>query len=551
MRRGVDELASERFDVAIVGGGIHGAWIALRAAGAGYRVALVEKHDFGAATSANSLKILHGGLRYLQHLDFGRMRASIRARRELARYTPRLVRPLPCLMPLRVTGVRSPWVLGPALAANDLISWDRNAGLDPAVRLPRGKLVGRRACRAQLGRLAESSAAAGALWWDAVALDTGRLTLEPVLAAAAAGAVVANRVEAVGLLTQRGAVAGLAAVDRVSGRALEIRSAVVVDAAGPWAGRLSAASGLPTGFLPPAWIGALNLVLRRGLGLDSAIALTAASKAAGGSALLRRSAREIFVVPWRGVTMIGTDYFPADDRAAAEVGPPRGAANAFIEAIDRIAPRAQVTAADVALVHWGLLPLADAADPLPSKSAVLASGRHETGADGLVVVIGEKLTSAPVLAERVLRRIGQSVPLPERASARPSTASGAADASVRAADAPACAADPAVAERLIARYGARAREVAAHADARPALLRRVHASAEVLGVEIVHAIREESALGLDDIVLRRVGLGETGHPGTDVLRGCAELVAAERGDDPAGSAAAVAAIEAWFARGRG
>jgi len=123
MRRDLDALAAQVFDIVVVGGGIHGAWIAWRAAREGYRVALIEKHDFGGATSANSLKILHGGLRYLQHLDFGRMRSSIRARREFGRRAPHLVQPLPCLMPLRRVGLRSPWVLGPALLANDVISW--------------------------------------------------------------------------------------------------------------------------------------------------------------------------------------------------------------------------------------------------------------------------------------------------------------------------------------------------------------------------------------------------------------------------------------------
>src|SRR5690606_17465989 len=127
--RDLDVLGAREFDVAVVGGGMHGAWIARRAAEAGYRTALVERGDFGGATSANSLKILHGGLRYLQDLSFRRMRSSIRARREFARLAPELVQPLPCVMPLRGVGLKSPWVLAPALLANDLIASDRNAGV--------------------------------------------------------------------------------------------------------------------------------------------------------------------------------------------------------------------------------------------------------------------------------------------------------------------------------------------------------------------------------------------------------------------------------------
>src|SRR5690349_14384800 len=106
MRRDIDALSGQRFDVAVVGGGIHGAWIALRAARAGHSVALLERGDFGGGTSANSLKILHGGLRYLQHLDLRRMRSSIEARREHARWMPHLFQPLPCVMPLEASGLR-------------------------------------------------------------------------------------------------------------------------------------------------------------------------------------------------------------------------------------------------------------------------------------------------------------------------------------------------------------------------------------------------------------------------------------------------------------
>ncbi len=162
MRRDTSRLESQLFDIAIVGGGMHGAWLALRAAQAGISVALVERDDFGAATSTNSLNILHGGLRYLQHLDFARMRSSIRARREFCRLFPHLVRPLQCVMPLRAAGVRSPWTLGPALLLNDLISADRNADVDEAARLPTGRLLSGAACRERIAPLATTNAVSGA-----------------------------------------------------------------------------------------------------------------------------------------------------------------------------------------------------------------------------------------------------------------------------------------------------------------------------------------------------------------------------------------------------
>src|SRR5690606_1899801 len=191
---------------------MHGAWIARRAAEAGYRTALVERGEFGGATSANSLKILHGGLRYLQDLSLRRMRASIRARREFARLAPELVQPLPCVMPLKSVGLKSPWVLAPALLANDLLSSDRNAGVAAEAQLPRGSLIGGRKCRELVAPLVDAHPVAGAMWWDALALDTAALTAAPLRAAVDARAVVASRLAARGLRVR------LRAVRRIAGR---------------------------------------------------------------------------------------------------------------------------------------------------------------------------------------------------------------------------------------------------------------------------------------------------------------------------------------------
>ncbi|GAB4332608.1 MAG: hypothetical protein Kow0089_00580 [Desulfobulbaceae bacterium] len=142
------ELWSEAvLDVLVVGAGIHGAAIAFHAARAGYRVALVDKGDFSSATSANSLKILHGGFRYLQHGNLKRMRHSIVSRREMMQLAPWLVRPLPCLMPLYGGGItRNRTLLTGALWVNHWIGRDRNRGLDPALHLPRGEVLGPEAC---------------------------------------------------------------------------------------------------------------------------------------------------------------------------------------------------------------------------------------------------------------------------------------------------------------------------------------------------------------------------------------------------------------------
>ena len=404
MRRDPSLLTNGAFDIVVIGGGMHGAWIAYRGATAGYRVALVERDDFGGATSANSLSILHGGLRYLQHLDFSRMRNSIRSRREFARLAPHLVQPLPCIMPLQSSGVRSPWILGPALLVNDIVSADRNRLVVNPARLPTGRLLSSRACRARIAPLADTSASAGALWWDYLSLDTARLNLEVVLAAAKAGAVIANRVEATAYLTSDRTIRGVIARDRNTSQELEIRASVVVNAAGPWAADIADASGLPSAYQPKSWVGAMNVVLKPSPALADAVALSTATRSPDGAALLGRTTRELFFVPRHGAMNVGTEYTPVASVTTGIAGPPPSAVGEFVAEIARIAPRTDARIANVVAVHWGLLPAEDLTPLIPRKAPIVASGRREVGVDGLVVVIGEKLTSAPAVSLEVLAR---------------------------------------------------------------------------------------------------------------------------------------------------
>ena len=546
MRREPRALEQGTFDTLVIGAGIHGAWIALRAARAGLRVALVERRDFGSGASANSLRILHGGLRYLQHLDLPRMRRSIAARRAFARESPHLVQPLACLLPLHGAGVRSPWLLGPALFANDVVAWDRNAGVVPTARLPRGRLLGRAESRRRLAALVDVRPSAGALWWDAVTTDSARLALEPVLAAAESGAVVANRVSVDALRTTGRRVCGAHAMDGVSGRSLEIRAHTVVDATGPGAGRAAVAAGLPAPYRPLRWVGGLNLVVGRPLALECAVALGAATRRADGSARVRRAGRELFFLPYGGITLVGTDYLAvgADD---ADPPLPSHLVERFLDEVGGVAPKARLTAADVVSTHWGLLPAEDRAPEVPRKSPVLAAGRAECGAAGLVVAIGEKLTSAPELSTRVLDRVRRELAGARRGGEPPrdDAATGRCGAAEAVETGTGVVASDFEA-RLRARYGARWRQVARLAEPSPELRHPLAPGFAVTRAEAVHAIREEMALGLDDLVLRRLGLGEGGHPGLAVLEACADVAAGESGWDAATRRAAITALDQAF-----
>lgn len=146
MKRNIHKLSHDLFDVVIIGGGVYGALISFEMARQGVKTALIEKDDFSHATSANSLKILHGGLRYLQNLNIKRMRKSIKSRRDFIRFAPQLIKPLACVIPLYGYGLKSREIMQTALFLNDIIGKDRNKGIDLEKHLPNGEIISAQKC---------------------------------------------------------------------------------------------------------------------------------------------------------------------------------------------------------------------------------------------------------------------------------------------------------------------------------------------------------------------------------------------------------------------
>ncbi|MCG8605140.1 FAD-dependent oxidoreductase, partial [bacterium] len=191
MERNLSKLQASKFDVLIIGAGIYGAWTAWDAAQRGLSVALIDKGDFGAATSSNSLKIVHGGLRYLQHADIKRVRESTAERRTLMRVAPHLIHPMPCVMPTYGHALRGKEVMQTALFLNDLICFDRNRLSDPQKHIPRGRVVSRKECLRLIPGIDETGLSGGALWHDCQLYNSERMLMSILHSAVNVGAVVA------------------------------------------------------------------------------------------------------------------------------------------------------------------------------------------------------------------------------------------------------------------------------------------------------------------------------------------------------------------------
>lgn len=527
MRRDLAELSRRVFDVAVVGGGIYGASIARDAALRGLAVALIERDDFGAATSGNSLGVVHGGLRYLQRADLWRMRHSVRERRALLRIAPHLVEPLPVLVPTYARRRPGRALLAAALAVSDLLSADRNRGLDPSRRIPRGRLVSARECAALFPGGDETGLTGGVVFCDARMTDPDRLTLAVVRSAVEAGAVAANHAEVAGFLGRPGRVEGLRVHDRLGGERLEVRARVVANATGPWADALLAR--LP-GRRPPAagpLARAMNLVLRRRLTAGCAVGLAS------------RRGRRLFVVPWQDRSAIGTFYAPHG-------GDPDGAwpladdVARFLEEIGDALPGARLGADDVSLVLAGLLPCEGPARGGPREGGeVPLSVRYrihdharESGVEGLVSVVGVKYTTARGVAEEVVdlvfRKMGRRPP-PVTTAWRPLHGGEIERLDAFLAGllaAPPRGLAPELLARLVGAHGAAYPEVLALLDESRALGAPLPGGVAVLRAAVVHAIRREMAVTLADVV-RRTGLAAAGRPPDEALAACAALAATE------------------------
>ena len=392
MRRDLDELSGREHDLVVVGGGVYGAAAAWDAAQRGLRTALVEREDFGAGVSWNSLKTIHGGLRYLQKADLARMRESIRERRALLRIAPELVRPLPFLVPAYGHGRLGREALGVALLLYDLVSHDRNRGLPETHRIPRGRLLGRRDVLDRLPglprRLGRAELTGAGLWSDAQVLSSERLTVAMVHAAVEAGALAANHLEAVGFLRAGSRVAGVRARDTLAGREVEVRARMVLNCAGPGADALLSLAGVarPAAPLLRAW----NLVFAR-------------RPPEGFAVGARTGDRFLFLVPWRDRTLVGTAYAPAE-------APADGAITAFRAEAAAAFPWAGLDEASLALVHEGLVPGHGGAAGLSTRPR-LHDHEAEDGIAGFATLQGVKYTTARAVAERavdlVARRLGR------------------------------------------------------------------------------------------------------------------------------------------------
>jgi len=403
----------ESYDVIVVGGGIYGAMLALESARRGLRPLLLERDDFGGATSWNSHRIVHGGLRYLQRLDFKRLAESVRERRWFLRHFPELVQPLSCLMPLYGEGARRPSVLRTALLANHLLSRNRNDGLRSDRVLEAGGVKTRRETISLFPDVRQRGLRGGALWYDAVMIDSQRLLIEVLRWACENGATCLNYVEATALSTGAEGVTGVQAVDHTTGSELTFNAPRVINCAGPWCREVAAGFDRDVeGLFQPSL--AFNILFDRQPVSEAALAISAPGS----------DTHTWFLYGRGGRIYVGTAHYPWDGDSS-DPQPRREQVDEMIENINAAAPKLDLRRHQILRIHAGLLPAtaAHTAD-LVTEPLIHEHGKHG-GPAGLFSVSGVKYTTSRDVAEKTLRAaLGDTLaePDPEKTQ-RPAPAS--------------------------------------------------------------------------------------------------------------------------------
>ena len=476
-------LEGQHFQVVVIGGGINGVAVARQCARAGKHTLLIEQNDFASGVTSRSTRIIHGGLRYLEHGELGLVRESLREREKLLREKSHLVHPMQFLLLLNETSQRS------ALKVRaGLWLYQRIAGKSPS----------KDATEMELKRL-ERALDAGHRWSfynyeDAQCEFPERLVAEWLMEAVAAGATVRNHMEALAVDVSHGRTRGVLLRDQISGRDQRVDAGWVINCSGPWADRVCQRSSIRMAKPMLGGVRGSHIVLPRFSGSPSAAVYTEAV-----------DRRPIFVLPWNDQILVGTTEV-ADNGDPARTVPSAEEINYLVRSVAQLFPKAKISAQSVKHAFAGIRPLPYSPDNNPSAVTRqhILHDHTDDGAARMISVIGGKLTTAASLARDCARKIGLKAAEPVTLAMGPENALDPLldDAVLEIARIGAVSEE--TARGMVEWHGKRAADIARMALVSAELRAPICPHTSHVIAEVVEAYRREFAVTLGDVLLRRV-----------------------------------------------
>jgi glycerol-3-phosphate dehydrogenase len=538
-RANLADLESTRFDLIVIGAGINGAAIARDAAMRGLTVCLLEMNDLASGTSAWSSRLVHGGLRYLEHYEFGLVRESLRERERLLHNAPHLVSPLPMIVPIHEGAKRGPLLIRAGMVLYDVLSYDKS--------MPLHRMLSAEKAIQRVPALDPDGLRAAAVYYDAQVTFAERLVIENVLSAGEHGAQVVTQATVTGIYSEGAVVRAVEVHDNISGADHRISGRAIVNVAGPWVDQVL--SEAPEGRIRGQFIGGTkgsHIMVDRfdGAPIDAIYYES------------RSDRRPILVIPFNGMIMLGSTDIRYDgdldrvEASDAEIEYLLTEANALFQGVN-------LTPDNVRYSYAGIRPL-----PHTQERSTAAITRrhiiksHAPQLRGLWSIIGGKLTTHRSLAEElvdeVMKQLGRDArsqtaetPLPGAAGiafdtyraslVRPATEIGVPERA---------------AYRLAELYGTRAEGILGLVRHKPDLATVVDPYSGAIAAEAVFAVRSEMAHSLADILLRRTMIAYGPHVGIGPDERILEVAGKEIGWTRPQQKKELAAFREWITRYR-
>jgi glycerol-3-phosphate dehydrogenase len=514
MKRFMDDYKNESFDVLVIGGGITGAAVAYDAASRGLSVALVEKNDFGWATSAATSKVIHGGLRYLKTFEFGLVRESLNERRILGNIAPTYVYPIPFMF------INPTFVMKIGLFIYDLLAFDKKFTWDKSKKIPNHYPLSREEVIEKVPNAKREGLKGAWVYYDCQNIFPERMTLTFLKSAIHYGATVSNYTKVEDFfITEGNKVSGIVVRDLVNNRSHTIKGKLTINCSGPWADIV----------LKLAKKGDSHDKIRRSEGIHLIVRNLINNQAVG--AMTRTG--HFFLIPWRGYSLIGTtdkEYPGTPD----EYHVTRQSIQELLDTVNRhFGNNNPIQYNDVLFSYGGLRPLLDSQEEdvhtITRKYEIY--DHADEGLTGLITVEGGKYTTSRNLAQNVLKivekrlgkKLGKCRTHKQRLIGCEIENMGKFIDSIKKENGDF---KNTTVEYLGRNYGTEYDNVLNLARQDKRLAEIVNDDGELLA-QVVYAVREEMALSLADIVLRRTGICTLGNPGREVLESVAAVAARE------------------------
>ena len=535
-----DFREKKEYDLIIIGGGITGAAVAYDAASRGLSVALLEKDDFGSKTSSATSKLIHGGLRYLANFELGLVRESLRERRILENIAPNFVYPIPNMIITDKKFIKSAkFAIKVGMILYDILSFDKKFTWDKSKKLPLHRSMSRAETIKEEPLLEKSDLTGSLVYYDCASIFPERLTLAFVKSALYSGAEAANYMEVTGFTFNGNIITGVTAKDKIRNKKITVSGRLVVNCAGPWADRVLNLTGKNPHEEALRRSEGIHIITKKLTNKHLVTAMTP-------------SGRHIFIIPWRGYSLIGTtdkEYLgsPDDWKVTLE------SINALIDEVNAsFSDKIKVSYDDVIYSYGGLRPLVEnqTEDVYESSRKYEIFDNSADGIEGLLTVEGGKYTTSRNLALHVVDAACKKLKIKAVKSETDKNYLAGCEIEDIEAYIEYCSKlletfDSKQVDYLARIYGTELTALMETAAKDKKLTEKLNADGEILA-QVVYAINEEMAFSLNDILFRRTGIGTLGHPGKDVLKKVADTAAKILGWDASRKKAEIASAENIF-----